>query len=145
MVYDAGVRTAKEQAHSRHSVEAVAVDGSASMPADFDGPPLVRAQWHAGTQLRTEQVITPATVKAGEALTIWLDDNGTVVAAPLTADDAALSAVSAAGAVWLIIVLCGALAAFVVRMGLDRSRDRAWERELHLLAYNDDGWANRHI
>lgn len=145
LIYDAGVRTANEQAHSRHSVEAVAVEGSLSMPADFDGPAYVRAQWRAGTQLRTEPVITPATVKAGEPLTIWLDDTGKVVAAPLTADDARLSAVSAAGTVWIVIVVCSALAAFVIRRGLDRSRDRAWERELHLLAYNDDGWANRHI
>ena len=31
----------------------------------------------------------------------------------------------------------------LIRRGLDRSRYRSWERELHLLAYNDDGWANR--
>jgi hypothetical protein len=67
-----------------------------------------------------------------------------VVAAPLTKDDAALSAVSAAGAVWLVIVSAAHWRLFVVQMGLDRSRNRAWERELHLLAHNDDGWANRH-
>jgi hypothetical protein len=145
LIYDAGVRTANEQAHSRHSVDAVAIEGSAGMPADFDNPAYVRVQWRTGAQLRTEQVITPLTVKAGEPLTIWLDDTGRVVAAPLTADDARLSSVSAAGTVWVAIVACGALTAFVIRRGLDRSRDRAWERELHLLAYNDDGWANRHI
>ncbi len=145
MIYDAGVRTANEQAHTRHAVEAVAVDGSARMPVDFDSPAYVRAQWREGTHLRTEQVITPATLKPGESLKVWLDDGGKVVAAPRTPDDAKLSATVAAGSVWLAIVVCSAMLAFGVRRWLDGSRDRAWERELRLLAHNDDGWANRHI
>jgi hypothetical protein len=36
------------------------------------------------------------------------------------------------------------MVAFGMVRGLDRSRDRAWDRELHLMAHNDDGWANRH-
>ncbi|MET0475927.1 MAG: hypothetical protein ABW001_14940 [Mycobacterium sp.] len=143
-VYDAGVHTADEQAHSRHSVEAVAVDGSAALPADFDGPDFVRVQWQDGTRLRTEQVVTPAMVEAGKPMKIWLDDSDRVVAAPLTSDDATLTAVGAAGTAWVAIVACGALLAFLIRRGLDRSRDRSWARELQLLAHNDDGWANRH-
>src|SRR6478672_6724849 len=38
MFYDAGVRTVDEQVHSRHSVEAVAVEDSATVPAEFDDP-----------------------------------------------------------------------------------------------------------
>ncbi len=144
MLYDAGVRTADEQAHSRHSIEAVAVEDSAAVPAEFDDPSYVRAQWGEGTQLRTERVITPTTVRAGQPLEIWLDDAGKVVAAPQTAADAELNAVVAAGTVWVALIACSALVAFVIRAGLDRSRDRAWEQELHLLAHNDDGWANRH-
>ena len=145
LIYDADMRTANEQALTRHAVEAVAVDGSARMPVDFDSPAYVRAQWREGTHLRTEQVITPATVKPGEALKIWLDDSGKVVAAPLTPDDAKLSATVAAGSAWIALVVCSAILAFGVRRWLDRLRDRAWERELRLLAHNDDGWANRHI
>jgi hypothetical protein len=40
-------------------------------------------------------------------------------------------------------VLSSALVAYLIYRGLDRSRDRAWENELHLLAHSDDGWANR--
>ena len=145
MIYDAGVRTANEQAHTRHAVEAVAVDGSARMPVDFDSPAYVRAQWREGTHLRTEQIITAATLKPGEPLKIWLDNSGKVVAAPLSPDDAKLSAIVAVGSVWIAIVVCSAVLAFVVRRWLDRLRDRAWEREPRLLAHNDDGWANRHL
>jgi hypothetical protein len=138
------VRSAHEQAHSRHFVAAVVVDGSTGLPADFDGADYVRAQWREGTQLRTEQIITPATIEAGDRIKVWLDDTGKVVAAPLTMADANLSALVGAGTVWVAIVACSAAVAFVIRRGLDRTRDRAWERELHLLAHNDDGWANRH-
>lgn len=144
LVYHSGVQVAEAQAHSRHSVAAVALDGASTMPTDFDGPAEIRAQWREGTQLRTAQVIPPGTVKAGEPLTIWLSDTGKVVAAPLTAQDAKLSAVAAGWTVWVAIVACTASVAFVVRRQLDRSRARAWERELNLLAHNDDGWANRY-
>lgn len=144
LIYDAGVRTATEQSRDRHSVQAVAVDGNASMPSDFDSTAYVRAQWHEGAQLRTERVITPATVKAGEPMTIWLDGSDDVVAAPLTLEDAKVSALGTAGTVWIALIGGSALIAYVIRRGLDRSRDRAWERELQLMAYNDDGWANRH-
>jgi hypothetical protein len=150
LVYESAVHTADEQAHDRHAVQALVVQGSRRMPADFEGPnsdglASVRAQWREGTQVRTEEITSPSTAKAGESLTIWVDGTGKVVAAPLTADDSKLSAAIATGTVWIAIVVCGALAAFLIRKGLDRSRDRAWERELHLLAHNDDGWANRQV
>ena len=122
LIYDADMRTANEQALTRHAVQAVAVDGSARMPVDFDSPAYVRAQWREGTHLRTEQVITPATLKPGESLKVWLDDGGKVVAAPRTPDDAKLSATVTAGSVWLAIVVCSAMLAFGFRRWLDGSR-----------------------
>jgi hypothetical protein len=147
LVYASSVHTADEQAHDRHAVEAVVVEGSSRMPTDSEAPTTTpnsaRVQWHEGTRVRTEQITSPSMAKTGDSLTIWLNDAGKVVAAPLTADDARLSAAVATGTVWIAIVVCGALAAFLIRRGLDRSRARSWERELELLAYNDDGWANR--
>ena len=143
MVHDSGVRTATEQSHSRHSVDALVIEGT-GLPTDFDTPAYVRAQWHEGTQVRTEQVVSPATTRPGDHMTIWLNDSGKIVNAPLRPGDAALNALLAAAAVWVTIVGCFAFAAFLVRQALDRHRGRAWERELRLLAYNDDGWAHRH-
>jgi hypothetical protein len=143
MIYESGVRTATEQTQTRHSVDALVVDG-AGLPTDFETPAYVSAQWTEGTQTHTDRVASPATVRAGDHMTVWLDPAGTVVAAPRTAADAKIGAVAAAVAVWITVVACSAVLAFVVRVGLDRSRERAWERELHLLAHNDDGWANRH-
>ena len=144
-IYDAGVQNANEQAASRHAIVATAVDSSSGVQADFNGPSFVRAQWHEGTRLRSEEVVTSVTVTAGDPMKIWLDATGKVVAAPLTPDDAKLSALGAAATTWVALVACVTFVAFLVRRGLDRSRDRAWERELHLMAHNDDGWANRSI
>jgi hypothetical protein len=144
-IYDTGLRAVDQQTKTRHAVQAVAVDASAGVSGDFQSSAYVRAQWHEGTRVRTEQVITPATVKVGEPLKIWLDDTGRVVAQPLTVTDVELSAVGATGTIWVAIAACSVLLAFATRSGLDRVRDRAWGRELHLLAHNDDGWANRHI
>ncbi len=47
--------------------------------------------------------------------------------------------------VWLGAVALSVLIAYLVRRLLDRMRANAWERELRLLAHNDDGWANRRI
>ena len=144
-IYDAGVRTATEQAATRHAIVATAVDSSPGVQADFDGPSYVRAQWHEGTRLRSEEVVTSISVIAGDSMKIWLDDTDEVVAAPLTPDDAKLSAAGAAASTWVALVACAAFVAFLVRRGLDRARDRAWERELNLMAHNDDGWANKSI
>ncbi|PRC43261.1 hypothetical protein C6A85_000000106245 [Mycobacterium sp. ITM-2017-0098] len=145
LMYDVGARTAIEQAQSRHSVDATVVVSSAALPVDFDNPNYVRAQWREGTQERTEQVVTPGTANVGDSVKVWLDDAGKVVAAPQTTEDARLSAIIAAVSVWTTIIAGAALAAFFIRRTLDGSRERGWDRELRLLAYNDDGWANRHI
>lgn len=149
LVYASSAHTADLQARDRHPVQAQVVDGGGHMPSDVEssasgGSTSVTAQWHEGTRVRTEQITSTSTAKAGESLTVWLDDTGKVVAAPMTADDAELSAAVATGTVWIAIVACGALAVFLIRRGLDRIRARAWDSALHLLAHNDDGWANRH-
>ena len=144
LTYDTSMRTVAEQAATRHSVTAVVIEGSTGMPADFESSAYVRVQWREGAQVRTEHVVSPATVEAGSALTVWLDQDGRVVAAPLTEVDARINAVGVAWTVWLTAVVFSTLAALVIRRGLDRTRARQWERELALLAHNDDGWANRH-
>ncbi|HEX7827168.1 MAG TPA: hypothetical protein VF477_19860 [Mycobacterium sp.] len=150
VVYASAAHTADLQSRDRHPVQAQVLAGSGRMPADVEssasgGPTSITAQWHEGTKVRTEQIASTSMAKAGDTLTIWLDDTGKVVTAPLTKDDAELSAAVASGTVWVALVAFGALAVFLIRRVLDRARYRSWERELHLLAYNDDGWANRNL
>lgn len=143
IAYDAGMRTAEAEAKSRHSVQALVVEG-VGLPTDLDTPAYVQVQWNEGAQTRTERVAAPATVKPGDHMTVWLDDENTVVTAPQKTTDAEINAVAVAVTIWVTVVAGGALAAFGVRRGLDGFRDRAWDRELRLRAHNDDGWADRH-
>lgn len=143
-VYDVRMQTVAEQTQTRHSVQTVVVEGSNRMPVDLNNPAFVRVEWREGTQVRTAEVVSPESVTAGAPVTIWLDNDGKVVSAPLTEVDAKVSAVGVAWTVWITSMVFGVLAALLVRRGLDRLRLRAWERELVLLAHNDDGWANRH-
>ena len=144
VTYESSMNTVREQTSSRHSVEAVALDGSTTMPVDFNGPAPLRVQWRDGSHTRTQDIFTAATVRKGAEVTVWLDDAGKVVAEPLQADDATLSAAVAELSVWVSLVAFGAFCAYVVRRSLDGYRARAWEREIQLMAHNDDGWANRH-
>jgi hypothetical protein len=141
--YRSHLYIAAEQAHSRHSIEAVVLQGSLGMPTDFDTPPSVLVQWHEGARLRTEEVTSPGTVETGAPLTIWIDETGRVVAPPLTPNDIKISAISVGWTVWILIVVFTGLGALGVRLWLDRFRAHAWESALRVLAHNDDGWANR--
>lgn len=133
MVYESGMRTAAEQAATRHPVDALVVEGT-GLPTDYDTPAYVRAEWRDGTRLRTQWVPSPATIKAGDRMVLWLDDRGTVVAAPLTPGDARLNAGMAVGSSWVALVSAAALAAYLVRRRLDVLRDRAWDRDLEHFA-----------
>ena len=70
LVYESAVHTADEQAHDRHAVQALVVQGSRRMPTDFEGPNSdgsvsVRAQWRDGTQVRTEEITSPIDGQSG--------------------------------------------------------------------------------
>ncbi|MGW0159422.1 Rv1733c family protein [Mycobacterium sp. NPDC003323] len=143
LVHDSGLQTAQEQTRTRHSVQATVVAG-VGLPTDMNTPAYVRAQWREGTHLRTESVVSHAATKPGDPMTVWLDTDGKVVTAPMQPADAELQALVAGLAVWTFISMGGALLAWLVRLFADRARYRAWDRELRLLVYNDDGWADRH-
>ncbi|BBZ25999.1 membrane protein [Mycolicibacterium madagascariense] len=141
--YRSHLHLVAEQEATRHSVQAVVLQGSTGMPTDFDAPVTVPVQWHEGNRVRTEEVVSPGVVATGAPLTVWLDTAGRVVPAPLTPTDVRVSAISVGWTVWVLIVIAGGLAAVGVRWRLDRHRATAWDRALALLAHNDDGWANR--
>jgi len=151
--YVTRMRTINEQVQTRHPVDAIAVGDSTTEAGPYITPGLgpssrlesVRAQWREGTYTRTEVIASPTVVKAGAPLTVWLDTTGKVVAAPDTVTAAKSDAAGRAAVVWLGAVALGALTARAVRRWLDRCRAAAWDRDVQLLAHNDDGWANRHI
>ncbi|WP_019971199.1 hypothetical protein [Mycobacterium sp. 141] len=143
--YAAQMRTIAEQTRSQHQVDAVVTQGrvQGAQPYSADLPSVV--QWREGSQIRTGRATFSTSTSTGQRVVIWLDNQGKVVAAPRHKADAQLSAFVQAAGVWLGAVTLSVLIAYLVRRLLDRIRANAWERELQLLAHNDDGWANRRI
>ena len=142
--YDARMLIVDEQLRTRHSVEAVAVSGSNAALGRNTRPGPVRAEWREGSQTRSEMVNSPTSVNPGATVTVWLDNAGKVVAPPETPQVARSIAAARAWSLWLGTVVAAALVCYGSRRLLDRSRSRSWERELLVLAHNDDGWADRH-
>lgn len=126
-------RTVQHQALTRHSVEAVAIERSPSTLAEFNGPAAVKVQWQDGANQHVERVVTPAAVEPGDSLTIWLDEHGTVVAAPLTDLDAKVSAIGVGATLWITAAMFAALILAVVHYRFERSRAARWTRDLAFL------------
>lgn len=131
--------------HERsHTVQAVATGHSVAQ-APRSQRSIVQAQWREQGEVRTTSVVSRSTVSKGSPVTVWLDNRtGDVVEAPGAPSDATALAMVVGAGTWLGATAAVALFALVVRLMLNRSRARAWEREIRLLAHNDDGWANRH-
>jgi Trk-type K+ transport system membrane component len=141
--YDARMRIIDEQLRTRHSVEAVVVGTTASV-GRYSRPGPVRAEWREGDQVRSAMVSNATVVSPGAAVLVWLDNAGNVVSPPETPQVARSIAAARAWTLWVGIVGAAVLIAFASRRALDRHRARSWERELLVLAHNDDGWADRH-
>jgi hypothetical protein len=142
--YEAQMQIIDEQLRTRQSVEAVAVSGSTAALGRITRAGPVRAEWREGAQTRSEMVNSPTPVNPGATVTVWLDGAGNVVAPPATPQVARSVAAGRAWTLWLSTVTAATLIAYASRRMLDRSRTRSWERELLVLAHNDDGWADRH-
>ncbi|CAN5120418.1 membrane protein [soil metagenome] len=142
--YEARMLSIEEQLRTRHSVEAVVVGNTSATATRYARPGPVRAQWREGSETRSEMVKSSTVVNAGATVTVWLDNSGEVVSPPETPEVARSLAAGRTWTLWLGTVVAATLIAYASRRLLDRSRIRAWERELLVLAHNDDGWADRH-
>lgn len=144
-VYSAQMQAITEQTRSLHPTDAEVVRGTVQGAQRYSTGLPVAVQWREGSQTRTGRTTFPTPTSTGQHVVIWLDQKGNVVDAPRRKADAQLSAFVRSAGVWLGAVALSVLIAYLVRRMLDRVRANAWERELQLLAHNDDGWANRRI
>jgi hypothetical protein len=118
---------------TRHEVTAVTLERAPSAAATPYGQITqfsVNARWTApDRQRRTGQIMVQGSTPTGEAVKIWVTNDGTMAAPPLQQQEIArLADLAAAGAV---IVLAGALTAAwaAAHRALDRQRMAAWEAE----------------
>lgn len=126
-----------------HQVEATADTDSVSSVTRLGPVHTVEARWTEAFTERTAKARVDRDVAAGERFTIWLDQQGKVVAAPSTAPATRLDGIAVTIATWLGLAVACAVATVIMRLALDGRRSRAWDREWALFINNDDGWANR--
>lgn len=137
--YTGRAETIAAEAATRHPVDATALKGStvdptlaeSSASASFRVP--VRWETHRGARDAETTVDRP--VKAGETVTVWLDDNGSVTTPPKTDSDARIAGIGAFVFTWLAMVgLIGAGYA-AIHAVLTRRRNREWDLGLHELVH----------
>ncbi|BBZ14150.1 Rv1733c family protein [Mycobacterium branderi] len=140
VVHDARQQVYAEQAQDRRLVTAVVTDtGIATTPPRKPGKTIaVKARWVADGAEHTGVVAAQHTVKPGDAIDIWVHEDGAPAGAPTrTAVD---EAVAAALALWLCVGLAAAALFISTRAALDLVRYRQWQRDFDSMA----GDAGRH-
>ncbi len=143
-VHDARSRVYVEQAQTRHTVIATAIDdGPTIVGVDHHTTTRVNARWDVNGTEHTGSLTVKRGVGTGDLLMIWVDRNGDRVDAPTPASQASVDAVGVAYAAWQTVAL---IVAGLIRWGrsrLARRRDSAWEREIRCLIDGDDGRTRR--
>jgi hypothetical protein len=142
-VYDAKAQTFREQAQTRHAVVATAVADSEPAVSPKTNAATVQARWRLNGTDHADLLGWHNSVKAGEPLKIWVDDNGKQVDQPGPVERAAVDAVSAAVVGWLIVVAAAAQVVVLVRAHATRMRNAQWERDIRCLIDDDGGRTNR--
>lgn len=143
LIHDSQAQKYLHQAQTRHVVVATAVDDSESGAAPETTAFTVQARWRYNGIDYTDLLGWANFVKAGEPLTIWVDDSGKQVEPPSPVERATMDALSAAVVGWLIVVAAAAQVVAAVRAHATRMRNAQWERDIRCLTDDDGGRTNR--
>jgi hypothetical protein len=124
---------ADAQQHSKVSVEAVLVTDAVyqlTTSRSFPTGVTAEATWVGPSGLEVTGSVTPLPrARAGDRVTIWLDPDGAVVAAPLSDTDAAVQAMLIAAGGWTGFGLLLGATWWIVRRRFDQRRWQAWAQE----------------
>jgi hypothetical protein len=137
-VHDAEVADQAERAASIHQATATVVrQPKALEDYAFQTYWSVPVQWDVAGASREGATISDVKSEVGDQLPLWVDRDGTLTRAPVTAESASADAVGVALLVWTAVIgMCGGVLQ-LIRWRLDAIRFDQWEREFRLLT--DDG------
>ena len=103
------------------------------------GTTTVQARWTAAGAEHTGTVKAQSTIKAGDTIEIWVDNNGAQVPAPTPTTRAAVDAVTGALVIWISVAATAATLFTVTRAVCDRIRFTGWQHDLDSMVGNGDG------
>lgn len=138
-VYEVRARLYAEEAQTRHTVAATAMEDSTILVEQDVEAFSAQARWHANGVEHFGSVGLAHETKAGDQLDVWVDASGDQVVAPTPTWRAGIDAMFAGAGVWLIAMTGIAGLSVFVRSRLTRRRYSAWEREWRALVSDDGG------
>jgi len=149
-VYRSRLQLYGAQSRARHTVTATVVEPGPPLHTPHATSGAVLVMWldtadgarggevqvaHTGWMSRNRAV------NAGDRLDIWVDDAGTLAAAPTPPSQAGLDAVGFGAGIWFVATLGLMAAVGMARSPLNRIRHVQWEREIR--GFADGGRSNR--
>jgi len=138
-VYESRARLYTEQAQTRHTVAATAIEDSTVVVDQNAEVFPTGARWRANGSEHVGSVDLAHAVKAGDQLDVWVDASGDQVAAPTPTSRAGIDAMFAGAGAWLIVMAGVAGLSMLVRSWMTHRRFLGWEREWQALVSDDGG------
>lgn len=131
-----------EQQRTRHIVTATATEDSHADTSYGSVAFIANARWNADGLNHTGEFEWPESLKSGQQVGIWVDEQGRKVAAPAPMSQATLDAVMVAIGLWIAVVGMMLGVVQLVQARLRRARYADWDRALEQLAGDDSGRTN---
>ncbi|KUI23093.1 hypothetical protein AU195_17660 [Mycobacterium sp. IS-1496] len=131
--YDSRSRFYAEQHAMRQQVTATVTDVPESVSFSRTGMITVPVEWWDGDTRRTDTVQAHGSVDPGDAVDLWVGEDGAQVLAPEPTSRAAVEAVAGAVAIWMSVAAGTAILSALVQLTCDRIRSAAWQHELDTL------------
>jgi len=142
-VYSSRTAVYEQQISSWHIVTATVLQDNTVTVRPYSVDAAVHARWQDGGVSHDDTFGWDRAVKAGDRLTIWVDEKGDYAGPPTPPKRAAADAVTMGAMMWLSVVAAAAALIALVRFRLQQHRHAAWDRELRSLADDDGGRRNR--
>lgn len=125
---------AEQQARDYRQVTATTMEDATSESIPSDGVSVTidtaPARWIAAGQSHRGEVTVDANTLAGSEVTIWVDADGNLASAPISAADAAAGAVLVGLFTWTFTAAVGSATFAGARALLNRRRQRQWSADI---------------
>jgi hypothetical protein len=135
-VYETNREIYAQQALTRESVTATVTDEPVS-PDLRRNTVRVSVEWFWAATRHTGVTRASPTVKAGDPVEIWVDENGKMVSAPKPPTTATLDATVVAAFTWVTVAAVAAFVVAGVRALNARMREDAWQRVVDRILERD--------
>jgi multisubunit Na+/H+ antiporter MnhG subunit len=129
----------EQQVRTRHTVAATVLADSSSSVRPYSVSFDVRARWQDRGVQHEDVLGLDRPAKAGDRLSIWVNDKGDYVGPPTRPKRAVSDGIVAGVVLWLSVITVVAAAIGLTRFRLDRRRHAQWDRGLRGLIGDGGG------